>query len=242
MMSAQMSPTPDQPAETVDWTKFAVRMTILSAMFPILLFLSAGQWDWGMGWVYVVLVVSITVISRYLMFRRNPGLLEERTEALSREDTKRWDKILAPLVAMSPLVQIIVAGLDFRNDWSPTFATWVEWLGIALLLVGYLFAGWVMLTNAFYSSTVRIQTDREQRVITEGPYRFVRHPSYLGFLIGSIGTSLILSSAWSLVVVALFGVVLVIRTSLEDAALQDELPGYREFTQKTRYRLFPGLW
>ena len=228
--------------ESVNWTKFIVRITIVALSFPLLLFLFAGRLDWWMGWVYVVLVVGVTVISRYLMIRRNPELLEERTNALSREDTKRWDKIMAPIVAIGPLVQIIVAGLDFRFDWSPPFALWVELLGIVLMLIGYLFAAWAMLTNAFYSSTVRIQTDRGQHVITEGPYRLVRHPSYLGFMIGYGATSLALSSVWSLVPAVVVIIVILVRTGLEDATLHKELPGYRDYAQKTRYRLLPGLW
>jgi len=229
-------------SDSVDWTTFIVRMTMVSLLFPLALFLAAGRLDWGMGWVYIVLAVGITIISRYLMIRRNPALLEERTTALSRDDTKRWDKILSPTMAFGPLVQIIVAGLDYRFGWSPAFASWVPWLGIVLMIIGYLFATWAMLTNAFFSSTVRIQTDRGQYVITDGPYRIVRHPSYLGLLIGSLGSSLVLGSAWSLVPAAMMMIVTVVRTALEDATLQNGLPGYREYAQTTRYRLFPGVW
>ena len=226
----------------VDWTKFVVRMTILALLFPLSLFLAAGRLDWPMGWMYVVLAVGSTVISRYLMIRQNPELFEERSTAMSREDTKSWDKFLVPIVTLGPLVQIIVAGLDFRNDWSPAFASWVEWLGAALMLLGYWFAGWAMVTNAFYSSAVRLQTDRGQHVVTDGPYRIVRHPSYLGLLIGSLGTALVLSSVWSLIPAVAVLIVLIMRTSLEDSTLHDELPGYRDYAQTTRYRLLPGVW
>ena len=239
-MSTQASP--NQATETVNWTKFVVRMAILAVVFPALLFLAAGRLDWWTGWAYIVLVVASTLISRYLMIRRNPALFEERTEALSRENTKSWDRIIAPMLSIGPLVQIIVAGLDFRFGWSPAFAPWVQLLGIALMLIGYAFATWAMVANAFFSSTVRIQTDRGQHVVTEGPYRIVRHPGYIGLLIGSVGTSLVLSSVWSLVPAVVVMIVTVIRTALEDAALHDELPGYREYAQKTRYRLLPGVW
>lgn len=239
-MTTQASPK--EATGSVNWSQFVVRMAIVSLMFPVLLFLSAGRLDWWMGWAYVVLVVSITVISRYWMFRLNPDLLKERTQALSREDTKSWDKIIAPIVTISPLVQIIVAGLDFRFDWSPTFALWVELFGIVLLFIGYLLMTWAMLANAFFSSTVRIQTDRGQQVVTEGPYHIVRHPSYVGLLIGSVGTSLALSSVWTLIPAVVVIGVLVIRTQLEDAALHNELPGYSDYAEKTRYRLIPGLW
>ncbi|MBZ0295182.1 MAG: isoprenylcysteine carboxylmethyltransferase family protein [Anaerolineae bacterium] len=240
-MSAQASP--QQAHESANWTKFVVRMVIIVLLFPLLLFLSAGRLDWEMGWIYVILATISTAGSRYLMIRRNPGLLEERTTALNREDTKSWDKILVPIIAVvAPLSQIIVAGLDFRFDWSPPFALWIEVLGVGLLTIGYLFATCAMITNAFFSSTVRIQTDRGQQVVTEGPYRIVRHPGYSGLMLGAIGTSLILSSLWSLIPAAIMVSATIIRTRLEDATLHHELPGYREYAQKTRYRLLPGLW
>ena len=239
-MTTQVSPK--QLPSHVNWTLFVVRMAILAVVFPVLLFLAAGRLDWWMGWVYVVLIVGITAISRYLMIRRNPELLEERTTALSRENTKRSDKILAPIVSIGPLAQTVVAGLDFRYDWSAPFAPGMELLGVVLMLVGYGFAGWAMLTNAFFSSMVRLQADRGQYVVTEGPYRIVRHPSYLGLLVGSVGISLILSSVWSLVPAVIAMIAIIIRTGLEDAALQKELPGYLDYAQSTRYRLLPGVW
>lgn len=227
----------------VNWTKIIVQMLIIFALFPILLFASAGRLDWWMGWAYVVIAVSITVIGRYLLIRRNPDLAKERAQALGREDTKGWDKILSPFVAIiAPLAQLIVAGLDMRYDWSPPFPLWLELVGIALMFAGYVFATWAMLTNPFYSSGVRIQTDRGQYVVQEGPYRFVRHPSYIGGIIGNLGTSLVLSSWWSLIPVAVGFVALVIRTRLEDETLHNELPGYPEYARHTRYRLIPGVW
>ena len=99
-----------------------------------------------------------------------------------------------------------------------------------------------MLVNPYFSSTVRIQKERGHQVVTDGPYRIVRHPSYLGTLVGSLGTSLMLSSLWSLIPAAALMITTIARTSLEDATLCDELPGYRQYAQQTRYRLFPGIW
>ena len=229
-------------SKLVPWTQFWVRMTIVSALFPISLFVAAGRLDWTMEWVYVVLAVSITVVSRYLMIRRNPALFEERSQALRRDDTKSWDKIFVSIIVIGPLIQLIVVGLDMRYDWSPPFALWLEVMGLALVAIGFLFATWAMLTNAFYSSGVRIQSDRGQYVITDGPYQIVRHPSYIGLVIGNMGTSLALSSWWSLIPMAFVAVVIVVRTSLEDRALHDELPGYVDYVQQTRYRLVPGVW
>lgn len=229
--------------KSVNWSLFIVRMIIFTGIVPLALFLAAGRLDWWMGWVYVVIATVITIMSRYLMVRRNPDLLEERVKALGREDTKSWDKLIVLIVAiLGPLAQIIIAGLDMRYDWSPSFLPTVELVGVAVMLAGYLFASWAMLVNAFYSSVVRIQSDRDQVVITAGPYRFMRHPSYIGMVIGIIGASLVLSSLWSLIPVAVVTIALVIRTVLEDATLHAELAGYQEYAQQTRYRWIPGVW
>ena len=234
--------TPDNSTEAPNWAKFYVQLAIVALLFPVLLFLAAGRLDWGMGWVFVILIAGSTVLSRTLMVRRNPDLLAERTGALSREDTKSWDKIIVPIVEISPLLQVIVAGLDFRFGWSPAFLLWVELVGIALMLVGYWLTTWSMVTNAFFSSCVRLQTDRAQQVIASGPYRLVRHPGYLGLALGAVGGSLVLGSWWSLIPGGLMALLLVIRTALEDRALQAELDGYAAYAQQVRYRLLPGVW
>ena len=204
--------TPNNATEAPNWAKFYVQLAIICLLFPVLLFLAAGRLDWGMGWVYVVLMAASIVLSRTLMIRRNPDLLAERSEALSREGTKPWDKIIVPVVEILPLVQTVVAGLDFRNAWSAPFAAWIGLLGIGLMVAGYAFTTWAMTTNAFFSACVRLQTDREQAVIDQGPYRIVRHPGYLGLAAGVIGGSLVLGSWWSLIPGGLMALLLVIRT------------------------------
>jgi protein-S-isoprenylcysteine O-methyltransferase Ste14 len=240
MMVSQTSS--EKPTQPPNWTKFYAQLAIVALLFPILLFLAAGRLDWGMGWVFVALAAGSTVISRTLMIRRNPDLLAERTGALSREDTKPWDKIIVPIVEISPLIQVIVAGLDYRFGWSTPFVVWVELLGIALMLVGYGLTTWAMMTNAFFSSCVRLQTDREQAVIDQGPYRIMRHPGYLGLAVGAIGGSLVLGSWWSLIPAGLMALLLVVRTALEDKSLRAELPGYEAYARQVRYRLLPGVW
>ena len=239
MASRTASP---QTTDSPNWTKFFAQLLMISLLFPICLFLSAGRLDWGMGWVFVVVMAGSIIISRTAMIRRNPDLLAERSGALSGEGTKSWDKIIVPVVEILPLVQVVVAGLDFRFDWSPPFALWVELLGIALMLGAYALLTWSMVTNAFFSACVRLQTDREQRVIDSGPYRFVRHPGYVGLAVGSVGTSLVLSSLWSLVPGVLMVLLLVVRTALEDRTLREELDGYEAYAQRVRYRLLPGVW
>jgi protein-S-isoprenylcysteine O-methyltransferase Ste14 len=104
------------------------------------------------------------------------------------------------------------------------------------------FASWAMIENAFFSTAVRIQTDRGQTVCQTGPYRFVRHPGYVGFILQSLATPILLGSIWALLPGMAAGIALVVRTGFEDRALQVELPGYREYAQQIRFRLLPGFW
>lgn len=92
------------------------------------------------------------------------------------------------------------------------------------------------------TGTVRIQSERGHQVVSSGPYRFVRHPGYAGALWGFLAVPVWLDSAWAFLPALLLMGILVLRTALEDKTLQAELPGYKEFTQKTRYRLLPGIW
>jgi protein-S-isoprenylcysteine O-methyltransferase Ste14 len=111
-----------------------------------------------------------------------------------------------------------------------------------VLLLGYSFSSSAIVENRFFSGTVRIQSERGHHVVSTGPYRFVRHPGYAGALWGYLVIPLLLDSAWTFIPAVLLVGVLILRTALEDKTLQEELPGYKEFAQKTRYRLVPGLW
>jgi protein-S-isoprenylcysteine O-methyltransferase Ste14 len=156
---------------------------------------------------------------------------------------KAWDKVLAPLMALSlSLPLVIVAGLDHRFGWSPAFPLWLILLGFFLIAFGYAFAVWALVENRFFSSVVRIQTDRGHVVCDSGPYRIVRHPGYAGNILPLLGIVLALSSLWTLIPAAVALVIAVIRTALEDRTLQEELPGYKEYARQVRYRLMPGIW
>jgi protein-S-isoprenylcysteine O-methyltransferase Ste14 len=137
---------------------------------------------------------------------------------------------------------VIVAGLDHRFGWSPVFPTWLIIVGIFLIALGYAFATWALVENRFFSSMMRIQTDRGHVVCDSGPYRIVRHPGYAGSLLAMPGIVLALGSVWTFIPVGIALVVSVIRTALEDRTLQEELPGYREYASRVRYRLFPGVY
>jgi protein-S-isoprenylcysteine O-methyltransferase Ste14 len=115
-------------------------------------------------------------------------------------------------------------------------------IGFVLISLGYAFAAWALAENRFFSSVVRIQTDRGHVVCDSGSYRIVRHPGYAGNMLALPGMVLALSSMWTLVPAAVALIIAVIRTSLEDRTLQDELPGYRDYARRVRYRLIPGIY
>ena len=224
--------------------KFSIVSNVLTLILLLLSpFLASGDWGWGLGWLYTGSMILYTFVSRAIAIRLHPGFARERATASAMQDTKGWDKWIVPLVALwLPLLAVLVAGLDQRLAWSTTMPGWVHWLGLALLTFGYAVGTWAMAVNAYFSSHVRIQTDRGQTVISTGPYAIVRHPAYISGAIAMCGIPLLLDSLLAFPPIVLLIIGIVIRTALEDKTLQAELPGYREYAEKVRYRLVPGIW
>ncbi len=220
-----------------------VQVLLVYLFIPALLWLCAGQIAWWQSWVYALLIVAAGLLGRWGAERRHPGLMAERIQFGSAPGVKSWDKLLSPLMSVSvsfPL--IIVAGLDRRFGWSPAFASWLTVAGLLLIAVGYAFGTWAVMENRFFSSVVRIQLDRGHVVCDTGPYRIVRHPGYAGNVLALPGVALALGSLWTFIPAACAVLIAVIRTALEDRTLQAELPGYREYAQRVRYRLLPYVW
>jgi protein-S-isoprenylcysteine O-methyltransferase Ste14 len=220
-----------------------IRLIVVYLFIPLVLFVCGGDFGWWQAWVYSLLIVAAGVGGRILAERRHPGVTAERQNIENIQEAKPWDKVLAPVMALSigfPLV--IVAGLDHRFGWSPVFPLWLIMLGIFLIALGYAFAVWALVENRFFSSTVRIQTDRGHVVCDSGPYRIVRHQGYAGNILPLLGIVLALGSLWTLIPAAVALIIAVIRTALEDQTLQEELPGYRDYARRVRYRLFPGIY
>jgi protein-S-isoprenylcysteine O-methyltransferase Ste14 len=175
--------------------------------------------------------------------QRHPGLMAERQNIESIQNAKAWDKVLAPLMAVSiGFPMVVVAGPDHRFDWSSEFPLWLIVIGFILISFGYAFGAWALAENRFFSSVVRIQTDRGHVVCDSGPYRFVRHPGYAGNVLALYGIVLALGSAWTLIPAAVASIITLIRTVLEDQTLQEELPGYRDYARRVRFRLIPGVY
>ena len=239
MSSNADDPKVDKTAAPRQW----FRLIVVYLLIPLILFTCSGDLGWWQAWLYSMLILASGIGGRMWAERRHPGLTAERQNMEKVQSAKVWDKVLAPLMALSvsfPLV--IVAGLDHRFDWSPLFPLWLIVLGFLLISLGYAFAAWALIENRFFSSVVRIQVDRGHVVCDSGPYRIVRHPGYAGNILALPGMVLALSSTWTLIPAAVALIITMIRTILEDKTLQDELPGYRDYARRVRYRLLPGVY
>jgi len=220
-----------------------VRGVLFFFGLPLLLFLLAGTFRWWQAWLYIGVSYAASIISRALITKVHPDLLKERVNYSEKADAKKWDKVLMPFVALiSPAAYFIVAGLDHRFGWSSPIAMWLYVIALALTLVFYAFSTWALVTNRFFSAVVRIQTDRGHTVVDSGPYRIVRHPGYLAGIMVALLFPLMMGSWWAYIPVGTMCIGIIIRTALEDKTLINELPGYLEYTQKTRFRLIPGIW
>ena len=217
-------------------------MLFFIVVIPFLPLLISRDWDWWEAWVYAIIGILGFAISRVLAARRHPDLLAERARFLQHENAKPWDKLLSPLVGLGGGLIPLVAGLDALFDWSPPFSLPVKILALVIILAGYALGSYALIENRFFSGMVRIQTDRGHQVVSSGPYRWIRHPGYTGALLTYLATPLFLDSRWAFLPVIFITIVLVIRTSLEDKILQDELQDYSDYARRVRYRLLPGVW
>ena len=217
-------------------------MVVVVFVVPFLPMIISGVWDWWEAWAYGVIGVLGFIISRALAARRHPDILIERSRSIELTDAKSWDKALAPMLAFGSVLILAVCGLDKLFGWTQPFSLAVKVTALILIVLGFVFGSWALIENRFFSGLVRIQTDRGHHVVTTGPYRIVRHPGYSGALWTYLAMPLLLDSVWAFIPAVLLAGVLVLRTSMEDRTLQNELTGYKEFTQQTKYRLLPGIW
>jgi protein-S-isoprenylcysteine O-methyltransferase Ste14 len=204
-------------------------------------FLGAGRVDWVRGWICVALwVVSLTIVG-LLIRRYNPQLMKQRAR-WRRKDTKGFDKIFLAAYMPFVLTQPAMAGMDaVRFHWSSVPFGYV-YVGTVIFVLAMALIAWVLCTNPYAETSVRIQHERGHTVITSGPYRIVRHPMYVGASLMYLSTPLVWGSLWALGVGGIITVLFVVRTALEDRTLLRELAGYEEYAAQTRYRLLPGIW
>lgn len=222
---------------TIRW---AVKSIAFVVILAVVLFLLAGRLDWKHGWLYLGLVLAFQVINAVVFIPTNPELLSERSTA--QPGAKRWDFLLALIMAYSSLIIGVVAALDARWHWSSEIPWAVSIAATVVAAAGGLFTQWAMAANRYFSGLVRIQTERGHTVVSAGPYRWLRHPGYLGAIVFALVSPLMLGSLWAFVPAAIALVNDIVRTALEDRTLQAELPGYADYARQVRYRLVPGVW
>src|SRR5574340_378074 len=240
-MSAVHNPTARESIRKVS-PRTIISLVMYLFLPPALLFGGAGTFKWAMAWAYIVLTMGGVILSRILVARVHPDLLAERSASMEANDVPAWDRRLVPFIStITPLLQMLIAGLDKRFGWTQPVSAWVLAAGFLIVTAAIALAIWAMVTNRFFSAFVRIQGERGQQVVSSGPYALVRHPGYTGGLLTNIGAPLMLGTLWTFVP-SLLGIVLIIlRTELEDRFLVKGLEGYQDYTQKVRYKLLPKV-
>ena len=194
-----------------------------------------------MVWAYLGAYSGLLLAFALITSKRDPGLLEERRRA--GPGVKKWDRLLLTIYGILFFATLIVASVDVgRFHWSDTVPLGLQIVGLAICAVSFGIVWWATWVNTYFSRVVRIQQDRGQRVVTAGPYQYVRHPGYAANIFIWPGTALALGSWWAMLPAVGIIVVYILRTVLEDRTLHEELEGYAEYAEQVRYRLLPGVW
>lgn len=220
--------------------RYFIRETLGLISMAVALFWSAGTLNWWQGWAVLIVMFLWILATAVAILRTNPELLRERLGP--RKGAKPWDLIIMSLLGLAQLARYIIAGLDVRFQWTDQFPVILQIVAVLLCTFAYALVVWATASNAFFSQIVRIQTERGHKVISSGPYRFMRHPAYLGAILYELAASVLLASWWSFLPAGISVTLLLLRTVLEDRMLKNELAGYDDYSRKVRYRLFPGIW
>jgi len=170
----------------------------------------------------------------------DPELVAERGK--KKEGVKKFDKIITTINIIPVIAIIVLSGLECRFGWSENLPLYYYIAGTILMILGNALFTWAMAANKYFSTSVRIQSDRDHKVAEGGPYAWVRHPGYTGYVLFTFATPMILGSLWALIPAGVTFVLFIIRTILEDITLQNELEGYKEYAERVKYRLIPGIF
>jgi protein-S-isoprenylcysteine O-methyltransferase Ste14 len=222
-----------------EWS-FLWRVLAFFGLLGLVLFGAAGRLSWGRGWLFLGANLVLMVAAVVYVGRANPELFEARRRI--QPGTRRWDRILLVFLFSAYAAIYILAALDDgRFGWSRLGWGGVA-VGYALYAAGFVLTTWAEAVNRFFEAGVRIQTERGHHVIDTGPYAVVRHPGYAGAWLLFAGSALSLGSLWALIPAGLAGALLIVRIVGEERMLREELPGYKEYAQRVRFRLIPGVW
>jgi protein-S-isoprenylcysteine O-methyltransferase Ste14 len=219
---------------------FLLDQILSLAATGVILFWSAGRLDWWAAWAAIGIWLAWFAATDVLLLRYNPQLMAERLSP--PRGAKAWDRAILSILRLTQLVRYVLAGLDQRYGWTSGFPLAAQIAGLTACIMGYALLTWSMASNNFFSQIVRIQTERGHAVATHGPYRFVRHPAYVGMIVFELAMSTLLASWWALIAGGLCALLIILRTALEDRTLQIELTGYGDYAHRVRYRLIPWIW
>ena len=217
--------------------KRGIQITMSLILVTIILLGSAGKVDWIYAWLYIASSLLIIIINVFIL---PPELISERGR--TKENVEKWDRMISGLIIFPWLALYIVSGLDIRFGLSFELAAWIHITGLVIYLLGNAFVSWAMISNIYFSTAVRIQYDRGHTVTNSGPYRLIRHPGCMGMIIYLLASPIILGSIWALIPASLTVILFIIRTVLEDNTLKNKLEGYKEYAERVKYRLIPGIW
>jgi protein-S-isoprenylcysteine O-methyltransferase Ste14 len=236
--------TPPGPAQPAIPRNLAIRrlaaVTLMFATLAAALVLPSGRLDWWEAWLFLGVYYLVAVASMVEMLHRDPALAAERGRL--RPEARRWDQIIVALNSLLTVGLYVVIGLDAgRYGWSHVPIA-VRLFALLGLLPAFGLPTWASRTNTYLAGLVSIQEDRGHQAVTQGPYRFVRHPMYLGMIFYDLCVPLLLGSWWGLLVGAAMIVLVLVRTALEDRTLRAGLPGYKAYAERVRFRLIPGVW
>jgi protein-S-isoprenylcysteine O-methyltransferase Ste14 len=223
------------------WNKNIVRRLIqvflTLAIEGAIIIISAGTLHWFRAWIFLAVGVLILLVNLLVL---PAEVIEERGR--SHKDAKTWDKIISALTIVPTLMMLVCCGLDFRFHWTGEVSAALPVAGLIFFFLASLLFTWAMVSNRFFSTLVRLQTERNHTVASKGPYRYVRHPGYLAYMAFTLATPVALGTLWGLMFALAIVILLLVRTALEDRTLKNELSGYSDYAQRVRFRLIPGLW
>jgi protein-S-isoprenylcysteine O-methyltransferase Ste14 len=221
--------------------KLLLQNSFFVVAFGAVLFVSAGTLDWPAAWLFLLVSATLGPACGLWLARTDPALLAERLRPTFQADQPAADKKFMLAFAVASLVWLIAIGLDHRAHASNVPSA-LQAAGLAMYLLSTAFIMWVFRANSFAAPVVKVQDARHHRVISSGPYAFVRHPMYSGTILFFVGVPLLLGSWWGVAIAPVFFLLFAIRTRIEERTLVEGLPDYADYAARVRYRLVPGLW
>jgi protein-S-isoprenylcysteine O-methyltransferase Ste14 len=223
-------------------TRALVQTIVWVVILGACLLIASGDWTWPQAWVFLAEVGISSVMVTVWLARHDPALLESRLSKPFHGDQQRWDRLFLACAMLGFGGWMVLIALDARRFAFSQVPVWAEGLGAVLIALCMVLVWQVFRYNTFAAPQVRIQADRGQHVITDGPYAIVRHPMYAAALFYFLGTPLLLGSWWGLLPVPFFMACLGLRAVGEERMLRQALPGYDAYARQVRFRLVPGFW